>query len=208
MPEFNVTRFRSAAVALKELERYIRNGPHLQTGRAFTNFDHLRSRELLVNWLICAVANDSYGRERLQFCNDPEPEPCDGIFYDAETQEAYRTEHVMALPPREGTSRTADELILDAVAHKVDRGEAYATGKILVVFLNATTEPWYPNRIARALPQPIGFMQVWVVNLHSASEDDGYAYNVVQLDVSHGDAPAWRVHIANDFENWTVEVVQ
>ena len=68
--------------------------------------------------------------------------------------------------------------------------------------------PLVSHRIARAVPQPIGFTQVRVVNLHGASEDDGYVYNVVQLDVSQGHAPTWRVHIANDFENWTVEVVQ
>jgi hypothetical protein len=193
---------------LKELEKYIRNGRHLESGRAFARFEGLRSRELLVNWLICAVANAAYGCERLQFCNDPEPDPCDGILYDTETQEAYRTEHVMARLPQGETSRTAEELILDTVAHKVARGQAYAAGKILIVLMNAGTEPWYPNRVVRSLPQPIEFMQVWVINLQHSNDNDGYAYNVVELDVTQGDAPTWRVHIASDFQSWGVEVIQ
>jgi hypothetical protein len=50
-------QFRSLSVALKELEPFIRNGEHLQTGKPFENFGDLRSRELLGNWLLCVTFN-------------------------------------------------------------------------------------------------------------------------------------------------------
>ncbi|MGA8611692.1 MAG: hypothetical protein WB760_08220, partial [Xanthobacteraceae bacterium] len=56
-----VTRFKSLAVALKELEPYIRNGEHLQTGKPFKRFGAMRSREALANWLMCAAANHVSG---------------------------------------------------------------------------------------------------------------------------------------------------
>ncbi len=210
MPEYEVKQFRSAAVGLKELERFIRNGNHLMTGRAFASVEHLRSRELLVNWLICAVANKDQDHERWKFCTDPSPDPCDGVIYDTDTREGYRMEHVMAVEPYEGEKKAIGELILGAVDHKAKRGEEYAQGKMLAVFLftkTSSAEPWYPNRVARELPQH-EFMQVWFVNLHEASEGIGYAYNVVVLDAGTANAPIWRVHINDDFQSWTVKTVQ
>jgi hypothetical protein len=46
--KYPTTRFKNLTVALKELEPYIRNGEHLQTGKPFKQFGDLRSRELLV----------------------------------------------------------------------------------------------------------------------------------------------------------------
>jgi len=54
-----VTMFKSLAVALKDLEPYIRNGRHLQVGDEFKEFGGLRSRELLGNWLLCVVGNSA-----------------------------------------------------------------------------------------------------------------------------------------------------
>jgi hypothetical protein len=64
------------------------------SGRAFASVEHLRSRELLVNWLICAAANKDQDHERWKFGTDPNPAPCDGIIYDTDTREGYRMEHV------------------------------------------------------------------------------------------------------------------
>jgi hypothetical protein len=33
-------------------------------------------------------------------------------------------------------------------------------------------------------------------------EQDRYSYNVARLDLSVGNAPAWRVTIAPDFASW------
>ena len=72
-------------------------------------------------------------------------------------------EHVMAVETYEGEKKAIGELILGAFEHKIKRGEEYAQGKILAVFVFTkvnSTEPWYPNRVARTLPQhefvPVG----------------------------------------------------
>jgi hypothetical protein len=55
--KYQITRFKSLEAALKEVEPFIRNGEHLETGKPFKRFGGLRSRELLANWLLCAVVN-------------------------------------------------------------------------------------------------------------------------------------------------------
>jgi hypothetical protein len=39
-------------------------------------------------------------------------------------------------------------------------GEPYASGKTLIVFLDAAVGEWFPNRVARALPDPLYFATV------------------------------------------------
>ena len=41
-------------MGLKELEPFVRNGEHLQTGKPFKRFGGMRSREILANWLLRA----------------------------------------------------------------------------------------------------------------------------------------------------------
>jgi hypothetical protein len=178
----------------------------LQTGKPFKNFSDMRSREILANWLICAVQNATYRTERLTFTSDPTGG--DGVFHDTETEETWPSEHVMVpyRPTNEGLD--AGALILNAVALKQKKGgAAYANGKTLVVFLNAGAGVWYPNRVAKQLPQPLDFGSVWVVGLHGVEAGE-YTYNVTLLDVSVGDAPAWRVRLSETFHLWKVERIQ
>ena len=77
----------------------------------------------------------------------------------------------------------------------------------MVVFVDADAGEWHPNKVARALPDPLYFATVWVIGLHSVT-DGAYAYNVVHLDLSDGNAPVYRVHITKDFDDWQVEAVQ
>src|SRR5258708_34613107 len=91
--KYKTTRFKSLDAALKELEPFIRNGEHLQTGKQFEKFGGLRSRELLVNWLLCVTMNAESGKEDMTFTSDPLGG--DGIIYNSATEEAYPTEHVM-----------------------------------------------------------------------------------------------------------------
>lgn len=91
--DHRVTKFKSMAIALKELEPFIRDGQHLQTGREFVRFGRLRSRELLGNWLVCAVLNVVLGAERITFASDPTGG--DGLILDLETGDGRFTEHVM-----------------------------------------------------------------------------------------------------------------
>lgn len=71
--KYRVARFKSLKICLKELGPFIRNGEHLQTGKAFKRFGGLRSREILANWLICVAVNYSASQpDRLTFeiCSD------------------------------------------------------------------------------------------------------------------------------------------
>lgn len=97
--------------------------------------------------------------------------------------------------------------ILQAIDKKRKKGGgAYASGKTLVVFSDSVGQ-WFPNRVARRLPNPLYFDMVWVVSLHSV-ENEEYTYNVARLDLRRGNAPVWRVVIAKDFASWRVEPVQ
>jgi hypothetical protein len=205
--KYQITRFKSLEAALKELEPFIRNGEHLQTGKPFKRFGRLRSRELLANWLLCAVLNcESRSADRMTFTSDPLGG--DGIIYDSEKDASYPTEHVLVPTARPGTAVDVEAQILKAIEHKRKKGEAaYASGKTLVVFLNAGGGKWHPNKVARRLPHPLHFAVVWVVGLQHV-EAGGYVYGVTQLDVSEGDAPAWAVRIGGDFSKWKIKRFQ
>jgi len=204
--QYQVTRFKSLTVGLKELEPFIRNGEHLQTGRPFGRFGEMRSREMLANWLLCAAVNFSTAPDRLTFSSDPLGG--DGIIQDTTTGETWQTEHVMVPRSRTGRVEDVEALILSAIEKKRRKGgAAYARGKTLVVFREAAGDQWYPNKVARRLPTPLHFDSVWVVGLRSV-EDDRYIYDATRLDLTHGGCPVWRVRITPDFDGWEVEPVQ
>ena len=79
-------------MALKELQPFIRNGEHLQTGKPFKQFGGMRSRETLANWLLC-VAINAVSEGEVTFCSDPTGG--DGIICDVSTGEICPTEHVL-----------------------------------------------------------------------------------------------------------------
>ena len=99
--KLKVTHFKSPAVALKELEPFIRNAKHLYSGKPFGRFGDLRSRELLGNWLICAVLNADRPTASYTFTSDPQGgdgiirqiqalDDCDGtILADRRTTSPY-----------------------------------------------------------------------------------------------------------------------
>ncbi len=207
---YNVRRFKSLAVGLKELEPFIRSGEHLQRGRPFKQLEAMRSREAWANWLICAIANFEYGVDRMSFASDPTGG--DGLIHDSHTQMTWKTEHVMVRRPlsdeEQVNQKPVDTQILEAVAMKQAKGgSAYASGKELVVFLDAGGGEWYPNKVARQLPRPLLFKGVWVVGLHGPVVDR-YVYGVTHLDLSMGTAPTWLVRIGQDFGSWIVTRLQ
>jgi hypothetical protein len=108
---------------------------------------------------------------------------------------------------REAQERRFDgteALILRAIEHKRKKGgAAYAAGKTLIVFLDADTAAWFPNRVARQLPDPLHFATVWVVGLQGVDGGE-YVYGVTNLDLTEGDAPTLLVRINRDFEGWVV----
>src|SRR5260370_30328259 len=203
--KYRVPRFKNMASALKEMERFIKTGVDWQWGKRFEKFGDMRSREILANWLICATINAVEKRE-LTFTRDPIGS--DGIVHDEATGETWPTEHVMVPRQSGGEEADAHALILAAIEQKRTKGgAAYASGKTLVVFLDAGAGEWYPNRVARALPDPLHFATVWVVGLQKI-DDGNYVYGVTNLDVSNGDAPTFLVLINKDFDRWEVTDLQ
>jgi hypothetical protein len=203
--KYPVTQFKGLAAALKEIEPFVRNGQHLQTGKPFEKFGGMRSREILANWLVC-VATNAATEGKLTFCSDPIGG--DGIICDAATGETWPTEHVMV--PRLGAGQTddAETLILKAIDQKRDKGgAAYAAGKTLIVFLDAGAGTWFPNRVARRLPDPLHFAAVWVVGLQGVEAGE-YVYGVTNLDFTEGNAPTLLVRIREDFGAWEVTRTQ
>jgi hypothetical protein len=145
------------------------------------------------------VAINSTENRELEFSSDPVGG--DGLIHDSATNETWPTEHVMV--PRQ-SSGEAEALILKAIESKRRKGGAsYATGKTLVVFLEADAGKWYPNRVAQRPPNPLLFAAIWVVGLQTV-ESGLYVYHVTCLDITKGDAPAVLVHIGRDFDTWTV----
>ena len=77
---------------------------------------------------------------------------------------------------RPGETVDAETLILNAINLKREKGgAAYAEGKTLIVFLEAGAGVWYPNKVAKQLPDPLLFATVWVVGLQEV-KDDKYIY--------------------------------
>jgi hypothetical protein len=194
-------------VALKELEPFVRDGRHLQVGKPFDNFGGLRSREILANWLLCAVANvDDPGRYTLA----TSPLGGDGVIADTRQGDGWVTEHII-VPEIDGRPRSLDEaerLILKAVDQKHRKGgAAYASGKTLVVLMNAGAGSYFPNRLVRALPEDLAFDEVWVVGLEEVV-NGSYVYTAALLKLDVGDAPSFRVRIAAEFDAWAVERIQ
>ncbi|QQO20235.1 hypothetical protein JJB98_10065 [Bradyrhizobium diazoefficiens] len=200
-----VRKFVDLKIALKELEPFIRDGRQVQNGKPFRNFGRMLPREAIANWLLCATANAIDGRQ-LTFASTDDPIGGDGIIVDQMTDEDFPTEHVMVPVQQSGD---AEALILKAIDHKRNKGaDAYASGKTLVVFLNAGAGHFFPNRLARALPTPLRFASVWVISLQRVDQDGAYIYGVTLLDVANGDAPALLVRISSTFDAWEVTRVQ
>lgn len=203
--KYPVTRFKSMKIALKEIESFIRNGLLLQNGKPLKKFGGMLPREVVANWLLCACLSALENLE-LIFCSDATGG--DGIIQDNITGRTWSTEHIF-VPKQSLTSGIrAEQLILQAIDKKQKKGGlAYASGKILIVFLGIEGGEWFPNTVARKLPNPLLFNQVWVITLHIV-KDGEYEYGVTLLDVSGGNTPIYRLRINKDFNSWDVRRTQ
>lgn len=199
----NVKRFKSLKICLKELEPFIRNGEHLQTGKPFKRFGNLRSREILANWLLSVVINFEQKFNRVTLCTDPDGG--DGIIYDSKEKTACRTEHIL-VPRNQKDTVDIELLILDAIEKKqMKGGAAYASGKTLIVFLNVNGGAWFPNKVARKLQNKFDFDGVWIVGLQHFLNGH-YIYNATRLNPKN--SPIWQIKIENDFSDWEVNRIQ
>ena len=138
----------------------------------------------MANWLLCVAINATDDRD-LTFSATNDPIGGDGIICNVATDDTWPTEHVM-VPRLSGQTGDCEALILEKIEQKRSKGgAAYAAGKTLVVFLEAGAGVWFPNKVARQLPEPLYFSAAWVVGLQGVEEGE-YVYNVICLDISEG----------------------
>ena len=203
-----VRRFKSLEVGLKELERFIRDRKRLYNGRPLKGLGGMLPREAVANWLMAATLSSESQRP---FCFTSDPNGGDGIIYDKAYERDWPTEHILVRSVDEKETRDIDTLILDTVQKKeLKGGAAYASGKTLVIFLDAGLGKWNPNVVAQKLP-PGNFRNVWLVGLHGEVKDGAYTYGVTCLRTGLAPqigAPIWLVHIDKTFESWDVEHLQ
>lgn len=204
--KYPVIYFKSLKDAIKQLEPVIRNGNAIQTGKPIKQFGNQLPREMLANLLLCLAINSHRDPpDRLTFTSDPKGG--DGIILDTVTGETWPTEHVLAPTISGSKAEDVEAVILEKIEFKRQKpGQPYA-GKTLVVLLNIEGLKWYPNRVARQLPAPLGFAAVWVVGLQGVEAGE-YVYAVTELDVSEGDAPVSLVRIAKNWDAWQVTLLQ
>lgn len=150
---YDVTQFNNMKIALKGMEPFIRDGEHLQTGKPFEKFDGLRSKELPGNWLVCAAPNSIRTAEELAFTSDLAGS--DVLIYDNAAKRAWPTEHFV-VPRQDSGGASAEEFIRKAIATKQEKGRrSCASGKTLVVFVNAGLGDWHPNKVTGNFLTPI-----------------------------------------------------
>jgi hypothetical protein len=206
--EYAVKRFISLRVALEQLEPFIVQRKQLLNGRPLQKFGRLLPRELVGNWLLCVAVNSGFDTERLTFTSQPDGMDGDGVILDTVSGATVLTEHVVAYRrENDGQSVDVEASILQAIVDKHRKGENYGAGRTLVVFREDAGGTWYPNKVARNLPQDLAFEAVWVCGLERVEEGQ-YQYHVARLDMRQRACPVWRVTIAPEFTCWTVEVLQ
>lgn len=198
----NVKSLKSIAVALKELEPYIRDGSKIKTHPEFKSIKQ-RPRELLGNCLLCAVANAERVAETVQIYSDPFDG--DGLLVDSATDEKMFVEQVYA---RAEDGKDAETLIAKAFSLKASKGKQYAAGRTLVI-LSEAGGPYFPNRLAHQFRGKHHFRGVWLLGLDAAAIAQGqYSYTVADISGETEPAPVWCVTLRGDFTSWTVARVQ
>ncbi len=188
---------------LKELQKFIHDGKNIDTGKPFGNFNDMRFREILGNWLFCAVFSFELKTEHLMICTDPSGG--DGVIYDPDAKKYVIMEHVLVARCSD-PKKHIEDLILEQINNKRKKGnKAYASGKTLLIFLNKADVKWIPNRVGKKLPKELYFDEGWVVGLYGVFDGE-YIYNVVKLDKDW--CFIWQVTIKMDSDEWNVEQIQ
>jgi len=173
-------------------------------GDRFKQFGGMLSREALANWLLCVVINFTT-QEIEQSRSAATPSVATAIIHHDASGFAVPTEHVFVPPGGAAAAGNIENLILAKIQQKhVKGGEAYASGKTPVVFLDSGGGPWYPRKVADQLPDPIYFDGIWVVGLQ---EGRRWRIHLRRNASDLAGSPKWRVRIAPDFDDWTVEPI-
>lgn len=197
-----VTAIRDLKSLLGDIVPFIKDPRVLYRGREVSNFRQ-RPREILANWLICTAGNCEDGPDAWTFCLDPMGG--DGVIVKRSTGVGWPTEHVFIPAPKAMPVESIEDLIVDAVAHKRQKGEAYARGKQLVVFADVKGGPWRPNQAGKRIEGQHGFESVWAVGLEQTDGNE-YLYWVVRFEELN--SHVWKISVDIEAIEWSVERIQ
>lgn len=111
----NVTTFKTLKYCLKEMQKFVLDGKHLESGKPLDKFGGLRSREILGCWVIAAMLNHVNQSERIKICTDPNGG--DGILYNIDNQESLYIEQVMVSYLTE-SNKTIEEATIEEIIKK------------------------------------------------------------------------------------------
>jgi hypothetical protein len=195
--KYRITALRDLRAVLKDLESQIREPRFLRVGRDYEGLA-MRPRELLGNWLLCAVLTEITGRS---WALSDDPTGGDGAILDDDRKVGFLTEHVFIPPQISTATEPIDDRIVGSIRAKASKGEPYARGKTLIVFCEAVAS-WFPDHIGRAVEGIHSFEAIWALGLEDV-EDQRYVYWVTKIEPVN--SPAWRVRLSSDFDAWVVE---
>jgi len=175
-------------------------------GERYKNYDGLLMREVLGNWLVCAVLNArNPNPDRFTFTSEPRDGPgADGAILDKTTGLALAAEHVMVAEARDGQrpNESAEQLVLAQIKKKLAKGDAaYASNKVLVVYLDADVAGYSPKALRECLPASFAFESVWVV----VPQAGWWDYDVIYLDLTMPNPETYHVSITEAFDDWSVK---
>ncbi len=203
MVKQKVTIVKDLEVVLGDMEPWVKNPNFLYSGRSGNI--KLLPREILANWLLCAVGNSNANNDPFTFCNDPFGGG-DGIVINRDSGEQMVTEHIFVPKHQKKDKKNAEELIVEAVQKKQNKGgKAYAEGKHLIIFCDGIGN-WFPNKVGRKIQKIHNFSSVWAIGLERVENENDYFYWVTLFNENH--SPASQVKIDFQQKKWSVKKVQ
>lgn len=203
MVKQKVTIVKDLEAVLGDMEPWVKNPNFLYSGRAGNI--KLLPREILANWLLCAVGNSTANNDPFTFCNDPFGGG-DGIIINRDSGEQMVTEHIFVPKHQKKDKKSAEDLIVEAVQKKQKKGsKAYAEGKHLIIFCDGIGN-WVPNKVGRKIQRIHNFSSVWAIGLERVENENYYYYWVALFNSNH--SPVSQVKIDFQEKKWSVKKVQ
>lgn len=161
---------------------------------------NMRYREAWANRLLCVVLQKIDWMERT-FWEDE----ADWYILNKNNNYYIRTEHVVAMDfPKGKKLPQGEQRVLSAIEHKVKKGEDYAKGKHLVVFMDGSGVR-YPSKVSKDIYWKHHFKGIYCVSLKSISNNE-YQYYVTNF--GDNNSITHLVDINFDFTDWKVTKIQ
>ncbi len=100
------------------------------------------------------------------------------------------------------TSSSGDQKIVNAINHKIARGESYTKGKHLVVFAEGLGER-HPNKVSKIIENKNSFDAIYCVGI---TDRTNWVYGLTKLEAPS--SPIYLIHFNTDFTDWEVKRMQ